>query len=85
MDQKTLRGYIVTGEGSHHRRVPVGTSLVVGRSVDAGLVLKDTSASRRHVEIRATGGGYVCRDLGSRTGTKVNGSTVTICASESSC
>jgi len=74
-----MRGYIVTGDGAHRRRVPVESSLIVGRAADNGLVLKDTAASRRHVEIRATGGGYVCRDLGSRNGTIVNGSPTNIC------
>ncbi|MBD3871496.1 MAG: FHA domain-containing protein, partial [Acidobacteria bacterium] len=55
------------------RRVPVGSSLVVGRSGDNGLVIKDTAASRRHLEILSSGGGYVCRDLNSRNGTIVNG------------
>jgi len=79
MDQKMLKGYIVTGDGAHRRRMPVGTSLIVGRAADNGLVLKDTAASRRHAEIRATGDGYVCRDLGSRNGTIVNGSPTNIC------
>ncbi|MBD3851177.1 MAG: SpoIIE family protein phosphatase [Acidobacteria bacterium] len=57
----------------------MGASLIVGRASDSGLVLNDTAASRRHVEIRATGGGYLCRDLGSRNGTIVNGSPTNIC------
>ena len=74
-----LSAYIVTGEGAKRRKVPVGASLIVGRAADSGLVLKDTAASRRHAEIRATGDGYVCRDLGSRNGTIVNGSPTNIC------
>jgi sigma-B regulation protein RsbU (phosphoserine phosphatase) len=73
------QGFVVIGEGSQLRKVPVGSSLVVGRAADSGVVLKDTSASRRHVEIRATGGGYLCRDLGSRNGTIVNGSPTNVC------
>jgi sigma-B regulation protein RsbU (phosphoserine phosphatase) len=73
------QGFVVIGEGSQRRRVPVGASLVVGRAADSGVVLKDTSASRRHVEIRATGEGYLCRDLGSRNGTIVNGSPTNVC------
>jgi len=63
-----VSAYIVTGEGADRRRIPVGASLIVGRAADSGLVLKDTAASRRHAEIRATGDGYLCRDLGSRNG-----------------
>jgi sigma-B regulation protein RsbU (phosphoserine phosphatase) len=74
-----VSAFIVTGEGAERRKVPVGASLIVGRAADSGLVLKDTAASRRHAEIRATGGGYLCRDLGSRNGTIVNGSPTNIC------
>jgi sigma-B regulation protein RsbU (phosphoserine phosphatase) len=74
-----LSAFIVTGEGGQRRKVPVGTSLIVGRAADNGLVLKDTAASRRHVEIRATGDSYLCRDLGSRNGTIVNGSPTNVC------
>ena len=74
-----VSAFIVTGEGAQRRKVPVGASLIVGRAADSGLVLKDTAASRRHVEIRATGSGYLCRDLGSRNGTIVNGSPTNIC------
>jgi sigma-B regulation protein RsbU (phosphoserine phosphatase) len=74
-----LSAFIVTGEGGQRRKVPVGASLIVGRAADNGLVLKDTAASRRHVEIRATGDSYLCRDLGSRNGTIVNGSPTNVC------
>jgi sigma-B regulation protein RsbU (phosphoserine phosphatase) len=73
------QGYIVTGDGAQRRKVAVGTSLVIGRAADNGLVLRDTAASRRHVEIRASGEGYLCRDLGSRNGTIVNGSPTHVC------
>jgi sigma-B regulation protein RsbU (phosphoserine phosphatase) len=79
MDRKMQQGYIITGEGSQRRRIPVGTSLIIGRAADNGLVLRDTAASRRHVEIRAAGDGYLCRDLGSRNGTIVNGSPTHVC------
>jgi sigma-B regulation protein RsbU (phosphoserine phosphatase) len=78
-DELMQVGFVVTGEGTDQRRLPVGSSLVVGRAADSGLVINDTAASRRHLEIRATGDGYVCRDLGSRNGTIVNGSPTTIC------
>ncbi len=69
----TRSGFIVAGDGPDQRRVAVGSSLIVGRSGDNGLVIKDTAASRRHLEILSSGGGYVCRDLNSRNGTIVNG------------
>ena len=74
-----LSAFVVTGEGAERRKVPVGTSLIVGRAADSGLVLKDTAASRRHAEIRVAGDSYLCRDLGSRNGTIVNGSPTNIC------
>ena len=73
------QGYVVTGDGTEQRRVAVGSSLVIGRAADNGLVLRDTAASRRHVEIRPSGNGYLCRDLGSRNGTIVNGSPTSVC------
>jgi sigma-B regulation protein RsbU (phosphoserine phosphatase) len=73
------QGYIVTGDGAQRRKGAVVTSLVIGRAADNGLVLRDTAASRRHVEIRAAGKGYLCRDLGSRNGTIVNGSPTHVC------
>lgn len=79
MDRRSSHGFIVTGEGRQRRRVPIGASLVVGRAKDCGLVLPDTAASRRHAEIRSTGDGFLCRDLGSRNGTIVNGSPTHIC------
>ncbi|MEJ2582636.1 MAG: FHA domain-containing protein, partial [Acidobacteriota bacterium] len=82
MARNHRQGFIVTGEGEQSRRVPVGASLVVGRAADSGLVLEDSSASRRHVEIRATSDGYMCRDLGSRNGTIVNGSPTSVCSLE---
>ena len=66
-----LRGYVVnetTGE-----RVPVGATLIIGRTAECGLVIEDTAASRRHVEITARKGSFVWKDLGSTNGTRVNG------------
>ena len=73
------QGFIVTESGGDRRRVPVGSSLVVGRSMDNGLVIKDTAASRRHLEILNSDDGYVCRDLDSRNGTIVNGARTKVC------
>lgn len=54
-------------------RLPIGTSLVVGRNPDCGLVLSDPSASRRHLEIVTDKGRFLWRDLGSSNGTLLNG------------
>jgi len=73
------QGYLVTGVGDDQRRVAVETSLVVGRAPECGLIIDDVAASRRHFEIRPSNGGFTCRDLGSKNGTKVNGTQVKVC------
>jgi FHA domain/Domain of unknown function (DUF1707) len=47
--------------------------VVLGRSRDCDCVLAEPSVSRRHAELRRTGGRWLLRDLGSRNGTRVNG------------
>jgi ABC-type multidrug transport system ATPase subunit len=49
---------------------------LVGRDTTAGVCLKHPAVSRRHAELRSTGGRLVVRDLGSRFGTRVNGEPV---------
>ena len=73
------QGFIVTGIGEDRQRVPVGPSLIVGRASHSGCVIKDTAASRQHLEIRQSGDGYLCRDLDSRNGTTVNGARTSTC------
>src|ERR671922_1916191 len=46
---------------------------VLGRSREADVVLEDPNVSRRHAEIRPSGGSWIVRDLGSTNGVKVNG------------
>ena len=51
--------------------------LTIGRSENAGLVLADRKVSRRHAEIGAEADGSLfVEDLASRTGTRVNGQTI---------
>ena len=52
------------------------TGVLVGRSPEADLVLRDDSVSRKHVRFYQEQGGLWLRDLGSRNGTRVNGSQV---------
>lgn len=59
-------------DGPSRRRVEVGDGVVIGRSAQCQLVLSDTAASRCHLEIVPVDGAWVCRDLGSRNGLKVN-------------
>jgi len=49
---------------------------VLGRSRDADVMLEDPNVSRRHAELRPSGGSWTVRDLGSTNGVKVNGRRV---------
>lgn len=66
-----LRGYVV--RESDGLRVPVGVSLIIGRTGECGLVIDDSAASRRHIEVCARKDSFVWKDLGSTNGTLVNG------------
>lgn len=55
-------------------RMPLrGGRMIVGRGSGCDLKLRDTSVSRRHLEIAGGPSGIVVRDLGSSNGLKVNG------------
>jgi len=51
-------------------------SLIVGRSLDANIVLSDPSVSRKHFELSFKNGRWVLKDLGSQNGTRVGGTRV---------
>ena len=46
---------------------------VLGRSREADMVIDDPNVSRKHAEVRPSGGSWIVRDLGSTNGVKVNG------------
>jgi len=46
---------------------------VIGRSRDCDVVVHDENVSRRHAEVRPSGGSWIVKDLGSTNGVKVNG------------
>jgi hypothetical protein len=46
---------------------------VLGRSREADVIVDDPNVSRRHAEVRPSGGSWIVRDLGSTNGVKVNG------------
>ncbi len=48
-------------------------SATIGRGLGNDLVVDDGRVSRRHLQVRAQGGGVVVEDLGSRNGTRVGG------------
>src|ERR687895_745198 len=41
--------------------------------LEAGVIVEDPNVSRRHAEVRPSGGSWIVRDLGSTNGVKVNG------------
>ena len=47
--------------------------VVIGRSRECDIQLADPNVSRRHAEVRPSGGSWIVRDLGSTNGVKVNG------------
>ena len=53
-----------------------GQGAVIGRSRDCDVVLDDANVSRRHIEVRPSGGSWVVHDLGSTNGVRVNGRRV---------
>ncbi|MGA9533974.1 MAG: FhaA domain-containing protein [Anaerolineales bacterium] len=64
---------IVNGEGHFPLSRPV---VNIGRRLDNQLILDDPHVSRTHAQLRVRNGRYVVFDLGSTSGTKVNGRRV---------
>jgi pSer/pThr/pTyr-binding forkhead associated (FHA) protein len=56
--------------------VPSGGSLTVGRAADNDLVVTATTASRNHLRIEGDGRSWTLRDLGSSSGTWLEGKRV---------
>lgn len=70
-----MQAYLVISQGSRWTdifRLQPGMSVVIGRSSDNQIVIRDDRASRRHAEITLRDGNWTVRDLGSRNGTQVN-------------
>ena len=55
-------------------QVPLGNEpVVIGRLAGCAVVVSDLNVSRRHAQVRRSGGVFVVEDLGSTNGTLVNG------------
>jgi hypothetical protein len=52
-------------------------STTIGRSTECDCMVTHPSVSRRHAELRRAGEHWLLRDLGSRNGTRLNGTRVT--------
>jgi hypothetical protein len=73
----TRRAQLRVHEGGGVRAIPVDKELItIGRLAESDIVIGDTSASRRHAQIRTVDGVSTLTDLGSTNGTKVNGRDV---------
>ena len=70
---KTGRGVVLVA-GKRYVVGPEGAT--IGRSRDCDVVVDDANVSRKHAEIRPSGGSWTVRDLGSTNGTRVNGRDV---------
>jgi pSer/pThr/pTyr-binding forkhead associated (FHA) protein len=63
-------------DAQNRRAYPLNRRVVqIGREIGCNIVLKDTSVSRFHADIRSEGGQHVIYSMGS-SGTKVGGSSV---------
>lgn len=59
------------------RHVPIDSAVLgIGRQLDNNLVLDDSTISRKHAQIRWRFGRFVIHDVGSKSGTFVNGKKV---------
>jgi len=71
-----LRLQVTPAEGAPFEHPLRGDSLVLGRALDADVMLSDPFASRRHSRLFRNGGELFVEDLGSRNGTILNGQTI---------
>lgn len=58
------------------KEFPISSRFVIGRREGGQVVIDDGIVSRRHADISYEDGKYVLRDLGSRNGTRVNGTKI---------
>ena len=71
------RVYILTVKAGADvgRRIECTSTAVLGR-LEGDIIIDDVEVSRRHATIRVVDGALTVEDLGSRNGTKVNGSRI---------
>lgn len=54
------------------KEVPIEEGLMIGRTIDNGIVVQDGGVSRNHAQVRCEAGVYTLVDLGSANGTILN-------------
>ncbi len=64
---------IAAADGRRERFALSSEHATIGRSRDSDIFLPDQWLSRHHAEVRRSGNGWVCVDLGSKNGTLLNG------------
>ncbi len=67
---------VISSDGRISNFPIVEDIIVIGRSEENGIVLKDQSVSRYHARINKIDPGFFLTDLGSFNGTKVNGKSI---------
>ncbi len=79
MQQTSAQAYLIIQLGNRWTdilRLQSNQSVVIGRSSDNQIVVRDERVSRKHAEISPHMGTWAVRDLGSRNGTQVNGVSI---------
>jgi pSer/pThr/pTyr-binding forkhead associated (FHA) protein len=66
---------VITSGQLEGRRIEVSHELVIGRE-NVDVEIDDAELSRRHVAVRPTEGGLEVEDLGSRNGTRIDGTRI---------
>jgi sigma-B regulation protein RsbU (phosphoserine phosphatase) len=68
--------YVVPAEGEPYEHALEGESLVIGRSSRCDLAVSDRCLSRQHVRLFKSDDDWMVEDMGSRNGTRLNGSMI---------
>lgn len=64
---------VARNDGTGLEPRPLHDGMILGRAPEADVMLPHPSVSRRHLEIRRKEGGWTAEDLGSKSGTFLNG------------
>ena len=68
--------HIIPAEGEPYEHALKGESLVIGRSSRCDLAVSDRCLSRQHVRLFKSDDDWMVEDMGSRNGTRLNGSMI---------
>ncbi len=68
--------HVVPADGEPFDHALEGDSLIIGRSSRCDLAVPDRCLSRQHVRLFRTDNGWLVEDMGSRNGTRLNGTMI---------